>query len=377
MNHRPVAPDQGLVIARDIHPPSAEDDDLDPAVCRVCLGPVRICGGAQRCTTGALPPSLRAWMTAMRLVYVGVCVIYTPASLWGGAMLRLARRLVRGVPSSHLTRLALEHADPGGEDSAQCAALAIRFLAADDSAATELYLLLRPRNAAPWLRETVVAAKHAAEATPIGERLRFPLFTVLCDGCASRAAPRLGQFAHVGTYDEAIRCPGCLLVHRHPIRGVTIGAPHPVGRCLPDPANRHLCMVHEADGEQLALDAGGLCSEGRQTMTQAEGRLAEIGEPVLPADRALAEAVRRAKDVMPAPFVEAVRAMDPGAAEELERIGGFAAVGEYVATAFEAMGADIREAFGIPAGGASAKPKALGKPPKKKRGKGRSAEGGT
>ena len=81
---------------------------------------------------------------------------------------------------------------------------------------------------------------------------------------------------------------------------MTLGAPHPVGRCLPDPADPQRCMVHERhevwEGAQGlfgevdipvraervrggSLDAEGLCPEGRATMSRAEAMVAEVGSP--------------------------------------------------------------------------------------------------
>ena len=45
------------------------EDDADPAACTLCGGPVRICGGTQRCQGGHLRPLERRWVTAIRLVY--------------------------------------------------------------------------------------------------------------------------------------------------------------------------------------------------------------------------------------------------------------------------------------------------------------------
>ena len=121
-------------------------------------------------------------------MYVGVGLASTPASLWGGAMLLLARRIApRRAPEPRITALALEHADPGGEETGRCTALALQFLGHEaparvsppatwgtrlsaDGAARELYLLLHPQTAAPWLREMVTAAQAAARATPLDAR---------------------------------------------------------------------------------------------------------------------------------------------------------------------------------------------------------------
>jgi hypothetical protein len=372
-SHRPLSQSRGLVVVGERPSPDAPDDeDVDPAVCPACAGPVRICGGTQRCTTGALDPSEQRWVTAIRLVYVGVCLTSTPASLWGGAMLRLAKRMAdTPLSEPRAISLAVEHADPG-EDAARCASLALHYLGqraaergpmSEHSAARELYSLLRPRTAARWL--------HAAVATPLGERVRFPLFTVLCARCA---LPGRGQFAHVSTYDEAIRCPGCLVIHRHPIRAVTIGAPHPVGRCLPDPRDPQLCMVHD-EGGRLALDREGLCPEGRATMVRAEALVAELGEPITRAQRTLFNAVARAKDVMPEPFVAAVAEIDPEAARDLWRFPGLTTAGEMAASFFETLSTDIRKALRIP--GEKDTAKTLTRPATKSRRKGRGTEGST
>ena len=405
----PVAPNEALVAVRDLGPPDAceadhagDDDDLDPAVCPICSGPVRICGGLQACTTGALRQGDRPWITAIRLVYVGVALTSTPASLWGGAMLLLARRIApRRAPEPRIAALALEHADPGGEETGRCTALALQFLGHEaparvsppetrgtrlsaDGAARELYLLLHPQTAAPWLREMVTAAQAAARATPLDARTRFPLFRVLCGACGrDDRAP----FEHVGTFDEAIRCPGCLMIHRHPIRAVTLGAPHPVGRCLPDPADPQRCMVHERhevwEGTQGlfgevdvpvraervrggSLDAEGLCPEGRATMSRAEAMVAEVGEPITPAERALFEAVARAKDVMPAPIVAAVAAIDPEAARALERLPGMGTIGEIAEGFLRELGTTMQGMFGSPGESGAPKTKALPTPQRKR-----------
>ena len=61
-----------------------EDDDTNPAACTLCGGPVRICGGTRRCMGGHLGPVERRWVTAIRLVYAGLCL--TPPRRRSGAV---------------------------------------------------------------------------------------------------------------------------------------------------------------------------------------------------------------------------------------------------------------------------------------------------
>src|SRR3954469_9045339 len=96
---RAVEPNESLAVVGAV---VVEDDahDADPAACTLCGGPVRICGGARRCMGGPLHPLERCWVTAIRLVYAGLSLTPTAAALWGGALLRLAGLLTRGMSVS-------------------------------------------------------------------------------------------------------------------------------------------------------------------------------------------------------------------------------------------------------------------------------------
>src|SRR5262249_12126137 len=126
-----------------------EDDDADPAVCTLCGGPVRICGGARRCLGRHLGAPERTWVNAVRLVYAGLCLTPTAAALWGGALLRLAGLLTRGMAvSPAFASIAAEHTDPGGalpDDVA--ASLAMMYLQHRDlDRLDELFRSLRDAN---------------------------------------------------------------------------------------------------------------------------------------------------------------------------------------------------------------------------------------
>ena len=107
-------------------------DDADPATCPLCGGPVRICGGTRRCMGGHLDPLDRSWVTAIRLVYAGLCLTPTAAALWGGALLRLAGLFTRSTSvSPAFIDSAAEYANPGGALSGDAAAhLAVMYLQA-------------------------------------------------------------------------------------------------------------------------------------------------------------------------------------------------------------------------------------------------------
>ena len=288
------------------------DDDADPAACTLCDGPVRICGGTRRCLGGHLDPIERRWVTAIRLVYAGLCLTPTAAALWGGALLRLAGLLTRGTSvSPAFVHTAAEHANPGGALASDVAArLAVMYLQHRDvDRLDKLFRSLRDANA-PWLAELRLLGPRAALATPL-DHARFALFAVPCVDCAA-AAPGASLFAHVGTYDAAIRCPRCGLVAAHPLP-VRIGEPHPVARCL---GARTSCLAHDG----CELDASGLCLRGRATLDRARRMAKKVGRAATARDRELIDALDRARPIVPLPFVAAVAALNPRAARDLVRI---------------------------------------------------------
>jgi hypothetical protein len=308
------------------------DADADPAACPLCGGPVRICGGTRRCMGGHLDPLERRWVTAIRLVYAGLCLTPTAAALWGGALLRLADLLTRGTSvSPAFVDVAAEYANPGGALPSDVAAhLAVTYLQHRDvDRLDDLFRSLRDADA-PWLVEIRILGPRAALATPL-EHARFALFAVPCADCAASTSTstQAPLFTHVGTYDAAIRCPHCGLVAAHPLP-VRIGDPHPVARCL---GARTSCLAH--DGYEL--DAAGLCLRGRATLDRARREAKKIGRVVTAQDRELIDALDRARQMVPLPFVAAVAALDPRAARALVRIPNFGKlmrVAEELANAF-------------------------------------------
>src|SRR5512132_2334897 len=333
-----VEPTEALAVVEAVV--VADDDDDDPAACTLCGGPVRICGGTRRCMGGHLRPLERRWVTAIRLVYAGLCLTPTVAALWGGALLRLAGLLTRGLPvSPAFVHTAAEYATPGGALPSEAAArLAVRYLQhCDVDRLDDLFRSLRDADA-PWLAELRIFGPRAALATPL-DHARFALFAVLCVDCAA-AFPVGSLFAHVGTYDAAIRCPRCGLVAAHPLP-VRIGEPHPVGRCL---GARTSCLAHAG----YELDASGLCLQGRATVDRARHEAKKIGHAVTAHDRELMDALERGRHVVPLPFVAAVAALDPRAARDLVRIpnlGKLLRLGEELA---HAITSGLDHVFGTP-----------------------------
>ena len=307
---RAVEPTEALAVVEAVVLDA--EDDADPAVCPLCGGPVRICAGTQRCQGGPLRPLERRWVTAIRLVYAGLCLTPTAAALWGGTLLRLAGLLTRGLAvSPAFAHLAAEYADPGGALPGDVAArLAVMYLQHRDvDRLDDLFRSLRDADA-PWLMDLRAFGPRAALSTPL-EHARFALFAVPCVDCAA-AAPAASLFVHVGTYDAAIRCPLCGLVVPHPLP-VRIGEPHPVARCL---GSRTSCLAHQG----YELDASGLCLQGRATVDRAQREAKKIGHAVTARDRELLDALERGRQVVPLPFLAAVAALDPRAARDLVRI---------------------------------------------------------
>jgi hypothetical protein len=94
---------------------------------------------------------------------------------------------------------------------------------------------------------------------------------------------------------------------------VRIGEPHAVARCL---GSRTSCLAH--DGYEL--DASGLCLRGRATLDRARREAKKIRGAATARDRELMDALERARQVVPLPFVSAVAALNPRAARDLVRI---------------------------------------------------------
>jgi hypothetical protein len=318
----------------------AEEDDVDPAVCTLCGGPVRICGGTRRCLGGHLHPLERPWITAIRLVYAGLCLTPTAAALWGGTLLRLAGLLTRGLAvSPSFVHTAAEHTNPGGALPGDVAAgLAVTYLQHRDlDRLDDLFRSLRDADA-PWLMDLRAFGPRAALSTPL-EHARFALFAVPCADCAA-ASPAASLFVHVGTYDAAIRCSLCGLVVPHPLP-VRIGEPHPVGRCL---SSQTSCLAHPG----YELDASGLCRQGRATVKRTLREAKKMGNSVTARDRELLNALQRGREVVPLPFVAAIAALDPRAARDLVRIphlGKLLHLGEELA---HAITSGLDRMFGAP-----------------------------
>ena len=177
---RAVEPTEALTVVEAVVL-DAEDDDADPASCTICGGPVRICGGTRRCLGGHLRPLERRWVTAIRLVYAGLCLTPTVAALWGGTLLRLAELLTRGLSvSPAFVPTAAEHTDPGGALPSEAAAhLAVAYLQHRDVARLdELFRSLRDADA-PWLAELRLHGPRAALATPLPHEQRVAVLRKL------------------------------------------------------------------------------------------------------------------------------------------------------------------------------------------------------
>jgi hypothetical protein len=247
--------------------PKQAASNADPVVCTLCRGPVLLCGGAQHCTGGPRSTLDLAWLVAIRAVYAGLVLTRTTAALWGGALLRLAGQLARGAlasPPAAMPHLAAKYADPAcAVDAAVAARLALAYLEHGDlDRLSELSKALR-ESRAPWLSELALLGPRAALSSQFDIE-RFALLAVRCDGCAG-AAPILADrlYAYVDTYDAAIGCPRCGAISAHPLPGVRIGPPHPVGRCMGGARSAaRCCIAHEGD----ELDAEGLCVQGRATI---------------------------------------------------------------------------------------------------------------
>ena len=331
---RQVGPQDAVIVSAVV-----DDNAHEAAVCTLCGGPNRLCGGVRRCTGFAGSPLELRWLTAIRAVYAGLALTRTLAALWGGALLRFGRLLAAGgAAPPRIADVAGEVANPRCAGPSELAVeRALAYLHDGDlERLSDLSRWLR-EDRAPWLVDLAELGPRAAASTPL-DREHFALFAVLCDGCASRGLPLDALYENVGTYDDAIRCPRCDALHAHPLPGVRIGEPHSVGRCLSvaGPA-ANACIMHD-DGE---LDAEGLCIDGRAIFDGALVEVSKIDRAETPFERDLVKAFVRARrralnaqiddaalaralvtspELMP--FFAALAAANPEAAEDLAQIAG-------------------------------------------------------
>jgi hypothetical protein len=343
--NRRVKVSKALAVVRVVEKEACENTS---GVCARCGGPAPLCGGIPRCIGGPDAALELRWLTAIRAVYAGLVLTQTLAALWGGALLRFARQLAVGAlagggPPPSIAHLAAEHADPECAVSGSVLAdLALAFVQHGDLARlSELSRALRDARA-PWLVELGIVGSQAALATPL-DRERFALFAVVCDACPRDATLPLEQlYEPVATYDAAISCPRCGALPAHPLPGVTIEAPHPVGRCVPGAgAAARICRMHDGDETNHELDGEGLCIEGRRTFDRAVLEVTKFSRASTPFERDLVHALVRARrralnariddaalarsvvtSPVMMPFFAALAASNPEAARDLAQIAG-------------------------------------------------------
>jgi hypothetical protein len=283
---------------------TSEEPRKEPPVslesCTLCGGPPRLCGSFNRCSGGGSTPLDLRWLTGIRAVYGCLLLTGTPGAVWGGSLLRMGRLVTRGTtPPAGIIELAAEHASHGADAGAFPASLALAYLEHEDlDRLWDLRELLdevsRNGRLAPWLDDLWVGVR-AAVATPLTPKA-FSLFAVRCEGCwrDAESGARPALYRHVDTYDQAIRCPGCGDIPKHPLPGVKIGEPHPVGRCIGGAwGARTACMSHEG----YELDREGLCMEGRAVMAQAVTLAAQMVGGKVSYDQALVDAVVKAQGI--------------------------------------------------------------------------------
>jgi len=322
----PAAPSDALVV--NVETWSAHAAGAELVLCP-CGGPALLCGGAEVC---AGPPASDVdfrWLTAIRAVFAGLLLGDTEAALWGGALLRFARRIGSGRPPAEIAEAARSLADPRcAVSGSEAVRMALAFLVDHDlDAAFDLQCALGRANAR-WLGMVWRVADRSVRAIPRASA-SFPLLAVPCNDCAATAgASTLGLMVPVGTYDAAIRCPTCGAVPRHPLPWVKVGEPHPVGRCVRGFGPTNLCMLHKHE-----LDADGLCVEGREILQQA---VVEERSPG-PKDPVFLDAMARARRLWMdggglvravvtsetfGPAFAALAAANPETAKVLERMAG-------------------------------------------------------
>ncbi len=300
---RPTVPTSSLVlhaVAADAPPSSGPPTAVER--CSLCGGPPRLCGGILRCAGAVATPNELRWLTGIRCVYGALLLTPTPASCWGGALLRMGRLVVAGsTPPAGIVEVAVEHAPLFRTPHAsRPVPLALAYLQHEDLdrlwELRELVdLAFGEDSLSPWLDDLLVGVR-AALATPLDKMRVFPVFAVRCERCWGTHArgSRQRLFEHVDTYDEAIRCPGCGEVPRHPLPGVKIGEPHPVGRCVGRAYGaRFQCMAHQGD----ELDREGLCLEGKAILVRAMEEAVAMVNHHTPMDPALVDAVMRAQAI--------------------------------------------------------------------------------
>ena len=330
---RRVEPQAALVVS------AVVDDVRESARCTLCGGPAQLCGGARRCMGFDGSPRELRWLTAIRSIYGGLVLTRSPAAPWGGALLRFGRLLVAGEGAPPTTAsIASEHANPcGAGTGVGTAELALAYLQDGDlERLSELSRRLR-ENRAPWLVDLAALGPRAAASTPL-DREHFQLFAVICDDCAHAREPLDALHEEVGTYDDAIRCPRCGALSKHPLPGVKIGEPHPVARCLPGSGSaERICIMHNR-GE---VDAEWLCVDGRVIFDRALIEVSKIARARTPFERELVQAFVRARrralnaqvddaalarEVVTSPelmpFFAALAATNPEVAEDLAQIAG-------------------------------------------------------
>jgi hypothetical protein len=261
----PGADDEGTIaLVVDSSRPDAPGN-VALAICSSCGGLALFCGGAEVCPGPAPSDHDSRWLTAIRTLFAGLLLADTEAALWGGALVRFALRFGSGSPPQGIAEMAGARADPlCGVTGVEAARMALALLVERDvDAALDLQSVLGTAKAA-WLGTIWHLAGRSARAAP-QDRARFSLVAVPCDDCAKNSPTSvLAGFVPVGTYDAAIRCPTCGAVSRHPLPWVTVGEPHPVGRCVRGSKTHTFCLVHKQE-----LDAEGLCNEGREILGQA------------------------------------------------------------------------------------------------------------
>ena len=107
---RPAVPAEALVL----HALAADAPPGPPPAlesCSLCGGPPRLCGGLPRRSGAVATPNELRRPTGIRRVYGALLLTPTPASRWGGSLLRMGRLVVAGRPRRRgFADVAAEHA---------------------------------------------------------------------------------------------------------------------------------------------------------------------------------------------------------------------------------------------------------------------------